>query len=159
MNARPLLLLATLLLPLGCGDRDLAPPPAVKVNAGLATATVTIGGKPFTLEIADTEPKREVGLMNRDAMPAGHGMLFVFQEVKPRAFWMKNTRIPLDILYLDSSGKIVSVGHMRPFDLNDTPSGGPILYAIELNAGAAAGLSAGDRIDLSPALAGTSGKN
>lgn len=159
MNRHALAIL--LLLPAGCDQRPTAPPPpAVAINADLQTATVKIGSKSFTLEIADTDAAQETGLMNRDAMPADHGMIFIFDRESPRSFWMKNTRLPLDILYLDAAGTVVSVGHMVPFDMADTPSGGPAMYAVELNAGAAekAGVKAGDRIDLGPVKAATSGK-
>jgi len=68
-------------------------------------------------------------------MPADHGMIFVFSDEAPRGFWMKNTRIPLDILYIATDGKIVSLKTMRPYDLSQIPSDGPAKYAIELNAG------------------------
>ena len=68
-------------------------------------------------------------------MPADHGMIFVFRDESPRAFWMKNTLIPLDILYLDATGRVVSVKQMKPHDLTRVPSDGPAMYAIELNAG------------------------
>ena len=161
---RPLAI-ALLLLPPACGlacDAAPAQPagPAVAVNAGLPTAALKIGNATFTLEIADTPAAEEIGLMNRDALPPGRGMIFLFDREEPRNFWMKNTRIPLDILFLDKAGKVVSVGHMKPFDLSKTPSGGPAMYAVELNAGAAAkaGVRPGDLIDLGPITAATSGK-
>ena len=85
-------------------------------------------------------------------MPSDHGMLFVFaaEEHPALSFWMKNTRIPLDVIYLDASGRVVSVHQMRPYDLRGVSSEGPAQYAIELNQGAAAktGLKKGDVVHL-----------
>ncbi|MDB5323370.1 MAG: hypothetical protein JWN40_5001 [Phycisphaerales bacterium] len=140
-----LTILTALLLLVGCDH-----PPA----SGLATVPVQIGSKTFTLEIADRTDSRTFGLMRRDSMPADHGMLFVFDAEEPRGFWMKNCRIPLDIIYLDAAGKVVSVKQMKPYDLNSTPSDGPAQYAIELNKGAAssAGVTPGMSLKLPAGL-------
>ena len=137
----PLILLALCII--SC-DRDTQP------KSNLPTITMQIGRQTFILEIADTEPLRNTGLMNRDSMPANHGMLFVFQEEIPREFWMKNTRIPLDILFLDGNGKVVASKSMKPYDLNTTTSEAPAKYAIELNAGAAtsSGVAVGDQLNI-----------
>ena len=137
----------------GCASKDQQTP------SGLRTISMTIGAKPFTLEVADNEFSRDKGLMERDSMPADHGMIFVFDDEQPRQFWMKNTRIPLDILFLDHAGKIVSTATMKPFDLSTTSSAGPAQYAIELNVGqiTETGVQAGQVISLpplSPAAAG-----
>ena len=128
----------------GCRD-DAGRPPS-----GLRTVTMHIGDRDFVLEVAETEEAQQTGLMNRDSMPADRGMIFVFDDEEERGFWMKNTRIPLDILYLDRTGRIVSLKQMEPFDLRSTPSDGPAQYAIELNAGAAtrAGVKRGDTLTL-----------
>ena len=120
------------------------------VNTGLPTATVQIGNAKFTLEIADNYARRQAGLMNRDSMPAVHGMLFIFERQEELSFWMKNKRIPLDILFLDSEGKVVSIHQMQPVDLTGTPSDLPAQYAIELNkdAAAKAGVKVGDKLVL-----------
>jgi uncharacterized membrane protein (UPF0127 family) len=116
-----------------------------KAVGGLATVPMEIGNKTFTLEVADRTDSRTYGLMRRDSMPADHGMIFVFDKEEQRGFWMKNCRIPLDIIFLDAGGKVVSVKQMKPYDLSSTPSDGPAQYAIELNKGAAegAGVKAG----------------
>jgi uncharacterized protein len=116
----------------------------------LPTTTMQIGDKTFTLEIADTEELRQRGLMYRDSMPADHGMIFVFEEEDHLSFYMRNTRIPLDIIYLDRSGKVVSIHPMKPHDLTSVRSGKPAQYAIELNRGAAAdvGVKVGDVLKL-----------
>jgi uncharacterized membrane protein (UPF0127 family) len=105
--------------------------------SSLPTVQMQIGNDKFTLEVADDNASRETGLMNRDSMGARHGMLFVFDREQPLSFWMKNTRIPLDILFVDSRGRVITIKTMKPFDLTPVPSEGMAKYAIELNAGAA----------------------
>ncbi len=114
------------------------------------TITTPIKGKVFTLEVADTEPKRDRGLMYRESMPADHGMIFVFDTADKYGFWMKNTDIPLDIVYLNETGKVVDIRSMRPHDETPTVPESPALFAIELNAGTAKSLALakGDQIDL-----------
>lgn len=115
---------------------------------GLPTVNVLLNGRSFLLEVAADGPTQEQGLMYRDSMPTDHGMLFVFANEQPRFFWMKNTRLPLDILYLDHTGKVVSVATMKPYDLTSVPSNSPAQYAIELNAGVitAVGITPGDTV-------------
>ena len=120
------------------------PPPAAPTEGDVVR--MPIGGETFTLEIADDGREQQWGLMARASMPADRGMIFVFGDESPRAFWMENTLIPLDILYLDATGRVVSVKQMKPRDRTPVPSDGPAMYAIELNQGAAAraGVKAGD---------------
>jgi uncharacterized protein len=122
--------------------------------SGLATTRMQIGSKTFTLEIADREETRGYGLMRRDLMPSDHGMIFVFKQEAPLGFYMKNTRIPLDIIYVDAGGRVVSVKQMKPYDPSNVPSDGPAQYAIELNKGAAeaAGVKAGMTLKLPEGL-------
>ena len=103
---------------------------------------VEVGGERFTVEIADDDAERNRGLMFRDRLEPGHGMIFLWDREEPRAFWMKNTRIPLDILYFDGQRKLVSVAaNTPPCSLGDRcpnyPSEGPAQYVLELNAGEA----------------------
>ena len=88
--------------------------------------------------------------MYRDSMPTDHGMIFVFPDSQVRQFYMANTKIPLDIAFVDDGGDVVSVKSMLPFDLRITSSDAPARYAIEMNKGeaAAVGLKVGDHVDV-----------
>ena len=115
-----------------------------------AGTTVELKGHKFDVEIADTPETRARGLMFRDSMDADHGMLFLFDRADPQAFWMKNTHIPLDILYFDENYKLVSMQERVPPCRSDPcsvyPSTGPAKYVLELNSGTAEklGVKAGD---------------
>lgn len=101
------------------------------------------------IEIADTDYETETGLMYRDAMETNQGMLFVFDDEIPRYFYMKNTKIPLDIIYISADKTIVSFQkNAKPFDESSLPSNAPAKYVLEINAGLADawGLSVGDRL-------------
>lgn len=148
-----LLLAGALLLSGGCNPGSATPTRSGEAGTpqtGLPTTTMTIGNKTFTLEVAATRKTREIGLMYRDTMPADHGMIFVFPKEQPLSFWMKHTRLPLDILFVDQAGKVVSVHQMQPFDISGTTAKGNSKYAIELNQGAAtaAGVNAGDQLQI-----------
>ncbi len=149
-------LIAALLLTLSACTADTttssstttAPSPPNDIHFDSTPATLK--GKPFTLEIADTDAKRERGLMFRNAMPADHGMIFVFDAPDNYRFWMKNTFIPLDIIFLDAAGKVLDIEPRKAHDETSMGPDDPALYVIELNAGAAQniGLSHGDHIDI-----------
>lgn len=115
----------------------------------LEDLTILADGKthPFKVEIADDEAEREHGLMNRPSMPRGHGMLFEFPDERERSFWMHNTYIPLDIIYIDATGRIVSIqANATPFSERPLPSYGSASGVLELNGGLAAelGIEPGD---------------
>ena len=124
----------------------------------IATFSFRIEDKTIEAEIAVTPREREKGLMHRDSMPLGKGMLFVFEQPSPQKFWMKNTRIPLDIGYFSPSGKLLEVHAAKPYDLNGVPSHSKkIQYVLEmkLNGFREMGIGIGDRLkmnDLSEAL-------
>lgn len=131
--------------------------------AGCASASgswVELAGKRYSVEIADTDAERERGLMFRDVLASGRGMLFVHDREDPQAYWMKNTRIPLDILYFDNARKLVSQQRdVPPCSLGDAcppyPSQAPTRYVLELNAGEAArlGLQPGAELRIDPHIA------
>ena len=133
-------LLAALLAVTAC-----AAPPAAATGA-----SVTLAGHAFSVEIATTPAQQEHGLMDRTSMPADHGMLFVFADSAPRTFWMKNTLIPLDMLFFDANRRVVAIqADAQPCKADPCqlyPSGVPARYVLELNAGTATklGLRKGD---------------
>jgi uncharacterized membrane protein (UPF0127 family) len=103
----------------------------------------------FSLEMATTPKEREMGLMNRNGLESSDGMVFVFPEPIETAFWMKNTRIALDMIFIDPSYTIVRIVHnARPHTLNPRASGAPIIAVVELAGGKAKekGLKRGDRV-------------
>ena len=119
----------------------------------LASATATasqrpwveIGGQRYSVELALDDRSRAQGLMYRAALPADQGMLFVHDRQDWQAYWMKNTRIPLDILYFSRDRRLVSQQRdVPPCSAGSAcppyPSRGPALYVLELNAGEAARL-------------------
>ena len=101
------------------------------------------------IEIADDEPERIQGLMYRDSMPEFAGMLFMFPVEEPLDFWMKNTHISLDIMYVSSDMRIVSIAsNTIPYSQEQIPSIKPAQFVVEVNAGFAArhGIKKGDYI-------------
>lgn len=107
------------------------------------------GAHIFNVEIADNEVKREVGLMYRRHMPDDRGMLFDFKEEAPVSFWMKNTYIPLDMIFISRHGVVKKiVENAEPLSETPIPSGGPVLAVLEINGGLAArlGIKPGDRV-------------
>ena len=92
----------------------------------------------FTVKLAETEAQRRHGLMFTPYLPKQQGMLFVFETDAPRQFWMKNTQIPLDMLFFSSDGRLVNIVHSAvPFSLTARNSAGPARYVLELNGGIA----------------------
>lgn len=92
----------------------------------------------FRVELADDEAERAQGLMNRDTLARGAGMLFVYPEPQQVAFWMKNTRIPLDMIFLDAGGTVQKVHHEAvPHDETPIFGGDDIQSVLEINGGLA----------------------
>ena len=101
------------------------------------------------IEIVDNEADRRQGLMYRKSMPEHRGMLFVFEEQQPQAFWMKNTLMPLDIIYVNDKNVVVSIQkNTTPLNEKSLPSTKPALYVVETNAGYTAkmGIKEGTKI-------------
>lgn len=97
---------------------------------------ISIDGTPLQLQLALTKPEQNKGLMHRDSMPTDHGMLFLFENPKPQSFWMRNTRIPLDIAYIDASGRVLEIHALYPYDENAVSSRSQeVLIAVETNRG------------------------
>lgn len=126
----------------------------IACTACSAGPSVEIGGKQFSVEIADTQKKLALGLMFRDEMADDHGMIFLFLNEAPRSFWMKNCRISLDIMYFDKDLKMVSASLNTPPCKVERcpayPSKFPAMYVLELNAGMATklGIKVGDQLSL-----------
>jgi uncharacterized membrane protein (UPF0127 family) len=103
------------------------------------------------VEVAKTPEQRVVGLMGRDHLGRDEGMLFIFESEDFHSFWMKDTRIPLSIAFIDKEGKIVRITDMKPLTLDSHAPPKPILYALEMNKGwfMAHGIKAGDVVRFS----------
>lgn len=110
---------------------------------------IKVGGHAVSAWIADTDPRRQLGLMHVRALPTDHGMLFVYPDVRPRTFWMKNTLIPLSIAYIDENGVVDSILDMRPLDLSHYPSKGAVRFGLEMTQGwfAERGIEPGARVE------------
>ena len=112
-----------LLIIMGCGSQRLP------------TATILVGSQSVLVEVASTPSTRAEGLMNRDELAKNTGMLFIFPDNRTRSFWMKNTRIPLSIAYINSNREIVRISELKPFSTDRVPSLYPARYALEMNQG------------------------
>lgn len=102
------------------------------------TVVTASGEYEFFVEIADTDAERARGLMYRRELADDAGMLFLFEEPGRRSFWMRNTYVSLDIIYIDENGHVVSVAdHTIPLSDQSLPSAGPALVVLEVVAGTA----------------------
>lgn len=113
---------------------------------------ISIGGCELQLQLALKPAEQQKGLMYRESLDNDHGMLFLFDRPDKRVFWMRNTSIPLDIGYFDSSGQLLEVHKLFPYDETVVNSRSrEVLIAVETNRGwyAANGIQVGDRIDMS----------
>jgi uncharacterized membrane protein (UPF0127 family) len=141
------LVLAT--LSLACATRP-APEPAAAAPAPRVVVETAAGRSlPVQVELARTDEERARGLMNRRQLAEGAGMLFLFSETEPRAFWMKNTFIPLDMLFIDDAGRVVGlVERAEPLTTSPRDPGVPSRYVLEVNGGWAErhGVRPGDRV-------------
>jgi uncharacterized membrane protein (UPF0127 family) len=115
------------------------------VPPAFETSDITLlpgGARPpvtFTVKLAKSEAQRRYGLMFTPDLPDRHGMLFIFETDAVLRFWMKNTQIPLDMLFFDSAGYLVSlIRSAAPFSLTPRASTGPARYVLEINGGDAA---------------------
>jgi len=112
----------------------------------IVTATAEHG---FRVEVAETPRQRSQGLQHRRTMDSDAGMLFDFQTVEPVTMWMKNTYVPLDMLFIAADGRILKITRdTAPLDLTPIPSAGLVRGVLEIRAGTAVklGIKAGDRV-------------
>ena len=144
MKTRPLIALFSLCLLLctACGPSDsrASATPKVKISQNPAplnvAQTLLIGGVEIQAEIALNTSEQSTGLMFRESMPENHGMIFVYPKPQQMSFWMKNTRLPLDIGFIDREGRLTEVARMYPNDLSAVRSQGDnIQFALEMNQG------------------------
>lgn len=111
-------------------------------------AQVTINGRVFSVEVARTDAEKAKGLSGRDYLDANSGMLFVFPAAEIWPFWMKDTKIPLDIIYVNDS-KIIEMTTLQPQNSDDIPKYSPtqkVQYVLELNANS--GFKVGDVVKI-----------
>ena len=127
--------------------------PAPAALAELETSPLTIesanGAHAFTVEIADEPEEITTGLMNRESMDPDAGMLFDFGQPREAAMWMKNTLIPLDMLFMDPQGKVIAIARETvPGSLRTITPGVPVKSVLELNGGRAEelGIEPGDEV-------------
>ena len=125
-------------------------------QTGLREVPLTIRSKNkthhFTVEVAATPEQQEKGLMFRRSLGADRGMIFPYEPPQEVAFWMKNTLIPLDIIYIRSDGTIARITKAEAMDLAPLPSGEPIAAVLEIRSGRAAelGITEGDIVTWKP---------
>ena len=144
---------AMLAVPAAC-QPTASPSQLEQSAAGLDQLALTIvsGGKThrFTVEVARSPEQQQTGMMNRNALAPNRGMIFPYETPQSVAFWMKNTLIPLDLIFIAPGGKILRIEENAvPYSLDQIPSGGPIEAVLELAGGRSAELKlkAGDQVD------------
>lgn len=126
-----------------------APAPADATTVERLTIVTASGEHAFSVEIALTEDEREVGLMYRRSLAPDRGMLFDFGRETDVSMWMKNTYVPLDMVFLSADGRVSRVANnAEPLSTRIISSNGPAKYVVELAAGTAAriGIRPGDRV-------------
>lgn len=131
--------------PASAPDAMVAPSAAIE-PLDITTAT---GPHHFGVEVMRTDAEREKGLMFRRFMPSDRGMLFDFKAEQPVMMWMKNTYLPLDMVFISRDGTVTNVAtNAEPLSERIIPSGGPVYAVLELNAGTASriGLKSGDHV-------------
>ena len=123
--------------------------PALALDRTTVEIASKTGVHVFTVEIADTELARERGLMFRKELPPGRGMLFDFHRERQVGFWMKNTLISLDMIFIDGRGRIVSIAQdAKPMSEDVIMSGGQVRAVLEVDGGTVRrlGIAPGDRV-------------
>lgn len=124
-------------------------PMILPIDAAPLIADTGTDRKAFQVEIASTELNRARGLMFRENMAPDRGMLFVYPSQQMVAFWMENTILPLDLIFIDATGKVVDIEQGKPYSRDSIPSDGiSAQFVLELNAGTAQkiGLDVGETV-------------
>lgn len=138
-------LLALWLLPLSAGAQE---PMLLPVHPERLIIETAMGEKSFSIEVADEPEKRRRGLMFRRSMRDDHGMLFVFEESGRLGFWMQNTPMPLDLLFIGEDGQVRAIEQGEPFSTDSIAPPVMARFVLELNAGTAlsSGIAVGDSV-------------
>jgi uncharacterized membrane protein (UPF0127 family) len=136
------ILACALCLPAAFGQQAIGPREKLLIET-------TSGEKEFQVEIADDDRETTIGLMFRREMASNEGMLFDFRDEEPRSFWMRNTYIALDMIFIKADGTIDSIAERTtPLSEKSVPSKGPVRFVLEVNAGTSDSLDieAGDKV-------------
>lgn len=122
----------------------------------LQRVNIKFGKKVIPSWVMDTEMKRQEGMMylTESEVKENEGMIFVFKRAQPLSFWMRNTILPLDLMYLDAKGRVLNVAMGRPFDESPIPSAGPAQYVLEMRFGSARrlGIRSGSLLTIPPSV-------
>ncbi len=150
MRITAALLVASLVVLAGCagmglgdvGVGDQGTTTTTETEDNVSATFVTDGkGTNVTLEVANSPDERSQGLMYRESLPQKHGMVFVFGEAETQSFWMKNTLIPLDMIFVAPNGTVINVEHADPqpnasdSELRNYQSDAPAKYVVEMRQG------------------------
>ena len=147
-------LLAAAAALIGCSPQAAVTAPPERATSGLEQVPLTIksGARThaFTVEVARTPQEQAQGLMNRQSLAADRGMIFPYSPPQPVGFWMKNTLIPLDMIFIRQDGTIASIAaNTVPMSLEMVPSVEPVAAVLEIAGGRSAelGIMAGDKVE------------
>lgn len=105
---------------------------------------IKIGGKEYTVTVAETEEEKEIGLQNKESLPEDEGMLFIYDEPEDIGFWMEDTYIPLDIIFINEDFEVISIAKGQP-ESKDIHEEKDVSYVLELNIDS--GVSVGDELE------------
>ncbi len=117
----------------------------------LESVAILVNGKTIVVELASDTDEQSRGLMFRRSLGENEGMLFVYDSPRMLSFWMKNTRLPLSIAFIDKAGRIVQIEEMKPYDtITRHRSSVPVQYALEMNRGwfKKKGIKIGDTVEI-----------
>jgi uncharacterized membrane protein (UPF0127 family) len=140
---------------IGCSPQAAVTAPLGRSAAGLEQVSLTIrskdkGTSKFTVEVARTAEEQTKGLMFRQSLAPDRGMIFPYDPPQPVGFWMKNTLIPLDMIFIRQDGTIANIAENTvPLSLELVPSAEPVVAVLEIAGGRSAelGIKSGDRVD------------
>lgn len=121
---------------------------AREARAEMPLAELGAGMYRIEAEVAHTAQTRQIGLMNRQAMPLHRGMVFVFPEAATHCMWMKNTFLPLSVAFVDAKGRVINIADMQPQTEDNHCAAVPARFALEMNLGwfRERGIKAGDTL-------------